>query len=293
MLAVIALLVLAPPNSNGPFFKQPMLLGAHRGGYAEAPESTLAAFTLTARRFPNALLETDATLTQDGEVVLLHDETFDRTTNGRGKPGERTLAQIRELDAGYRFTRDGTSYPFRGKGLRIPTLAEALRATPGSRWLIDIKGGATSAEAVVRVVLAERAEARVLLASFQPAAMSRVRALAPRIPTAYDFTTGMGLLRALRGGDWQAYQPTDPVLSMMVEQVEQFKLTPAEIAKIRAKGIRFQIHTLTTREQVRHWLGVGVDSILASDPAMLAEEIRAFESGRSRTSASAEGRHAQ
>jgi glycerophosphoryl diester phosphodiesterase len=112
---------------------------AHRGGSHLAPENTLAAFTLGARYGANAL-ETDIQLTRDGEVVTIHDATVDRTTDGTGLVASSTLAELRRLDAGFRFTPDGgATYPMRGQGISIPTLAEVFAAFPTLRINIDLK----------------------------------------------------------------------------------------------------------------------------------------------------------
>src|SRR5690606_27032783 len=114
---------------------------AHRGGAALWPENTLAAFE-GALSLGYRYIETDVHITKDGRIVCFHDETLDRTTDGRGPLAALTLDQLRELDAGYRLTshdgRDG-EHPFRGKGLTVPTLEEALALDPDLRLNLEIK----------------------------------------------------------------------------------------------------------------------------------------------------------
>lgn len=248
-----------------------MLFGLHRGGTKTFPENTAFAFQEAGFRYPDAILETDATVTKDGHAVLLHDDTVDRTTNGTGRIQDLTLAEVRKLDAAYRFTRDGgKSFPLRGAGVTVPTLSEALKAAPRSRFLIDLKPGRGVPDAVAAAIRAENAEQRVLVASFVPAHIRRFRELMPQVPVAYDFETGAKLLSALRGPNWESYQPQASLVTMMKEQVPQFRVTPSEVAKIRAKGIRFQIHTLTSSAEVAEWSKVGVDGMLVDDPALLS-----------------------
>lgn len=105
-------------------------LFAHRGASEQAPENTLAAFE-RAVALGASYLETDARLTRDGEVVLLHDADVERTTDGSGRIDELDLAELRRLDAGHRFSPDGgRSFPFRGSGVRVPRLAELLETLP-------------------------------------------------------------------------------------------------------------------------------------------------------------------
>jgi glycerophosphoryl diester phosphodiesterase len=268
MALLVAALAMVPVK---PFFARPFLLGAHRGGVRTGPENTALAFRETARRYPDMLLETDARLTKDGRVVLLHDETVDRTTDGKGKIASLTFAEVRRLDAGYRFSPDGNTFPYRAKDVRIATLEEALDAAPTHRFEIDLKD-ATVADRVADILIRKNATDRVLFASFVPAAMAKIRERLPNAATCYDFGNGARLLAALRGSGWDAYQPEADVLSMMKEQVAQYRLTDAEIQRIRAKGIKFQIHTLDEPEEIRRWLRVGVDSILTDRPDVLGLE---------------------
>ena len=98
---------------------------AHRGASASAPENTLEAFRLAVESGAGGL-EFDVHMTSDGEIVVLHDPTVDRTTDGTGPVSGMSLAEVRRLDAGYRFASEGAN-PYRGKGVRVPTLAEVLR----------------------------------------------------------------------------------------------------------------------------------------------------------------------
>jgi glycerophosphoryl diester phosphodiesterase len=137
---------------------------AHRGASGSAPENTLPAFRLAVEQGADAF-EFDVRLTLDGVPVLLHDATVDRTTNRTGLLRTFTVEQLRNVDAGARFTRDrGRSYPFRGADVRIPTLQEVLRAFPEMPCMVEIKE-AEAQEAVRRVLLEENAVDRCVLAS--------------------------------------------------------------------------------------------------------------------------------
>lgn len=247
-------------------------IGLHRGGYADWPENTVAGFVRAAALHPHLLLETDVTSTKDGVPVLLHDDTVDRTTNGTGPISEMTLSQVKALDAGYRFRDRSGAYSWRGRGVTIPTLAEALQAAPRHRFLIDLKPASDPA-AVIRVIREERAMDRVILASFLPAKIAQARRLAPAIPTAYDPLQGMRLLGALRGQGWEAYQPQAPILSLMKEHIEEFRITDEELRRIRAKGILIHLHTLANDGEVARWGGL-VDGYLTGDPRLLPAAAR-------------------
>jgi glycerophosphoryl diester phosphodiesterase len=157
---------------------------AHRGASGSAPENTLQAFELAVRQGADAF-ELDVRLTADEVAVVVHDPTLERTTGRLDSVASRTLAQLRQADAGARFSPDGgRTFPFRGAGVLIPTLAEVLRAFPNVAVLVDIKEARGQA-AVRQVLLQERAVDRCVLASDESAALAGLdadfsRAASPR-----------------------------------------------------------------------------------------------------------------
>ena len=114
-------------SSNHHFFTGPSpRLFAHRGASALAPENTIESFRL-AQQHGAPYVELDVHLSRDSEPVVIHDHSVSRTTGRRGRVENMTLAELRKLDAGYKFSTDhGRTFPFRGKGLQIPTLDESL-----------------------------------------------------------------------------------------------------------------------------------------------------------------------
>lgn len=254
------------------FRQKPLVLGAHRGGKDMWPENTLLAYKEAARQWPDILLEGDLQLTSDGQVVLMHDHTVDRTTNGTGLVKDKTLAELKALDAGHHFTRDrGKTFPYRGQGVTIPTLAELFEALPEHRYIFELKEGAGLAEAAVEVIRKAGLQERVILASFNPILIQEVKKIAPEIPTCYDYPGAMVLLTTLRQGDWDAYQPTDLMLSVPDNLQSRFNIQPDEIKKIREKGILYQVHTLNRVDEMRAALEYGADSILTDRPDLLHE----------------------
>ena len=251
---------------------RPMLLGAHRGGKGEWPENTVFAYSEAAKKYPDILLEGDLRLSQDGVVVVVHDATADRTTDGSGAVKDMTLAQLKALDAGYRFTPDeGKMFPFRGKGIVIPTLEEVLQAIPKNRFLLELKDGEGLAVKVTAILRKYKAGERILIASFKPELMAAMRKQMPEIATCYDRGGALALLSALRVGDWDAYKPTARMLSLPKHYVTQFKLTTEEFRRMQEKGVLVQVHTLNTIEEISHFMAMGVDSILTDYPGLLAQ----------------------
>jgi glycerophosphoryl diester phosphodiesterase len=137
---------------------------AHRGASGLAPENTLEAFELAIQQGADAL-ELDVHLSRDGAPVVIHDPTLERTTDRTGAVRAQALVDLRAADAGYRFTLDrGRTFPFRGQGVRIPTLGEVLWTFPRTPILIEIKDPAVQ-PAVQRVLVTEGATERCVLAS--------------------------------------------------------------------------------------------------------------------------------
>lgn len=263
----------APPPAK-PYFARPFTLGAHRGGGALWPENTIEAYQTVAARWPDALLEGDVQLTADGAVVILHDDTVDRTTNGAGRIVEMTLEQVKRLDAGYRFSPDGgKTFPYRGKGITIPLLGEALAACPRSRFLIELKDQPRIAEATVRVLEEAGAVDRVALASFNPALIQKARDLEPNLIRCYDIAEGITMLAALRGTEWSRYRPVADLLAIGKDLIRTFNVQLAELRAIRDKGIPVLVYTINDPETMRAYLDAGVSALLSDRPDLLAEVI--------------------
>jgi glycerophosphoryl diester phosphodiesterase len=168
------------------------LVIAHRGDSAHRPENTLASFA-SALEIGAAYAEFDVHLTRDGEVVVIHDATLDRTTNGQGAVANLTLAEIRSFSAGYP-ARFGSTYA----GERVPTLGEVLGLLRDRALaMIEIKPAAVTDDAeggieahVVEEVRKARMEKEVALISFERRALVRCRTLAPEMLRGHLFERG-------------------------------------------------------------------------------------------------------
>jgi glycerophosphoryl diester phosphodiesterase len=143
------------------------LVIGHRGAAAEAPENTLPSFARALELGADAL-ELDVHLAADGQVVVLHDATLDRTTDARGPVAARTAAELARVDAGARLPA------WRGMGAHVPRLAEVLEAFPAVPLLIEIKAGAVQ-DALARLLVAQRAVERCVIAAADHDAMARFR----------------------------------------------------------------------------------------------------------------------
>jgi glycerophosphoryl diester phosphodiesterase len=123
-----------PPN---PFRSGRTLNIAHGGGDGLFPENTMYAYEQSVV-VGSEVIDVDVRLSKDGQPVAIHDSVVDRTTNGRGKVEMLTVAKLKSLDAGYRFAK-GKQFPFRGRGIVVPTLDELLQRFPKLLFSLDLK----------------------------------------------------------------------------------------------------------------------------------------------------------
>jgi len=149
-----------------PDLKRPLVI-AHRGGANLWPENTLLAFT-RAYETGADVLELDVRPSSDGRIVVIHDETVERTSDGRGRVDAMTLQALKRLDMAYYFKPVGDHvFPLRGKGVTLPTLEELFRELPDSHFNIEIKVNSPPfAMKVLRLIETYGMRDRVLLASF-------------------------------------------------------------------------------------------------------------------------------
>lgn len=248
---------------------EPLLI-AHRGGGDLRPEETLPAFE-NAAALGADVLELDVHTTADGEVVCLHDDTVDRTTDGTGAVHGLTLAEVRALDAGYRFTTDGgATFPYRATGVTVPTLAEVLAAHPAAWFSIEIKQTEPDiVDAVLAVVDASGAASHVVLVSFADSVVADIRARRP------DLVTGMSLSEIftfvmLRPANEATYVPPSTIA-----QIPFGNVTAPIVERAERFGIRLHAWTVNDRATMERLLDLGTHGIMTDDPALLAEVIAA------------------
>jgi glycerophosphoryl diester phosphodiesterase len=172
---------------------------AHRGASAQAPENTMEAFRLGVEAGADAI-ELDVHRTADGQLAVIHDEHLDRTTDRSGAVAGLTMEEVRQADAGARFSRpDDSGFPYAHRGLRVPTLPEVLEWLPdGIGLIVEIKARAAS-DAVVAAVAdhAVLRDGRLRVISFDEQAIDRVRELDADILTGYLVVPGQPIEAAM------------------------------------------------------------------------------------------------
>jgi glycerophosphoryl diester phosphodiesterase len=242
---------------------------AHRGASAQAPENTLEAFRLAGA----GGLELDVRMTRDGEVVVIHDATVDRVTDGSGAVAGMTLEEIRRLDAGYRFSPDGgRTFPYRGQGVRIPTLAEVYEGFPDARVNADIKEAQPGVEeAVLRVIQRAAAEERTLIASTDHAVLRRFRKVSGgRISTGASRREIAAFYALSRLHLEALVSPAYEALQVPVEHWGITLVTPRFLGAAHSRRVGVDVWTINDAAEMRRLLDLGVDVIMTDYPEVLA-----------------------
>ena len=236
-------------------YNRPLLIG-HRGYPAKFPENTLASFegAIQARC---DMVELDVTLTRDRKVVVIHDDTLDRTTSGKGSVRAHTLEEIKRLDAGSWFDpRFATE--------RVPELFEVMKLTTG-RCMVNIEIKASAFEAadptdavehqVVKLVKTSGAMGRVIVSSFDKRILQRIAAMQdpPAIAYISDHRADQRVLEMLLAMRAFSFHPRFKVLSR--EQVDL----------MHAAGIKVFPWTINTPQEAENLLAMGVDGLICND----------------------------
>jgi len=228
---------------------------AHRGASALAPENTMAAFERAIELGADAI-EFDLHLSRDGELVVIHDDTLDRTTDGNGPVHERSLEEIKRLDAGRWFGEDFASQ-------RIPTLMEMLDRFAGKVPLaLEVKAGSSFfpgiEEKVVSALRQYQAIGQAAIASFDHYALRRLKETEPTIRTA-ALLVGRPVSIAALAGDAKA----DAVA------LERSLVTKTDVEACHAAGLQLVVWVVNDPAQMRHFIGLGVDGIITDRPDLL------------------------
>jgi glycerophosphoryl diester phosphodiesterase len=254
-----------------PFFGARPQVFAHRGGCDLGPENTIAAFDIGMSTGADGL-ELDVHLSADGVVVVHHDTTLERTTNGSGPIAARTADELAWVDAGYWFTRGG-EYPFRGRGIGVPTLREVLARYRDVPTIIEIKVyTAAMGDAVAAEIRRADACDYVCVAGYGLASARAARAALPGVPSSASqpevrIAVYRSILRCpIRSAPYQTYQ--------VPEKAEATRIVSARfIRHAHAAGLKVQVWTVDEEADMRRLLEWGIDGLISNRPD-LAVRVR-------------------
>jgi glycerophosphoryl diester phosphodiesterase len=265
---------MAPPTKPYLALPSPWLV-AHRGGSGVAPENTLAAFDRAATLGADCI-ETDVRLSRDGVVMVFHDEETLALTGTPGTIEARTAAEIEALDAAFAWSEDGgVNFPLRGAGLRVPTLAEALRRYPRMRFNVDAKSADPAlADALARVVREARAEERVCVGSFFDGQAERLGALLPGVCRFLPEGAATRHVLAAKSGAAPVGLPAGYDLADLPARMGDLTVVePPVVEHFHRLGIPVHVWTVDDEDEMRALLDLGVDGIVTDRPDVLARVL--------------------
>jgi glycerophosphoryl diester phosphodiesterase len=237
------------------------LLIAHRGGSLEAPENTMAAFR-HAIGLGVRYVELDVQMTRDGELVVIHDETLDRTTDGTGPVQGYTLDEIRRFDAGAKFSPEYS-------GERIPTLREVLELCleAGVGVVVELKAPHVNRGLEERVapLLAEmhtRGSENNYCISFDHTSIRRMRELDPALPLGYLY-------------EWNApsFVTADETVQAVCPYFASALAMPEQVEEAHRLGKHVFVYTVNEADQMRALAAAGIDGMVSDRPTLLLETL--------------------
>jgi glycerophosphoryl diester phosphodiesterase len=259
-----------------------------QGGAWESPSSTL--FAIERARAAGATgIELDVHATADGELVVCHDATVDRTTPATGNIADFTLAELRQLDFSYWFIpgadvtpdRPAADYPYRGRApgdatFGIATLREVLEQFPGVVLNLDIKQTAPVVppyeESLARLLAEFGRQDDVIVASFLDSATDTFRAFAPGVATSAGTSATAEFWRAVQQG---ADLPVSPVAAFQVPERMGDLVVVDDAFVAAAHGCGKAVHVWTVNEaaDMERLVGLGVDGIISDRPTTLCKVL--------------------
>ncbi len=228
----------------------------------------MAAFRRAVDEWDADMLEMDVRLTADRRVVVIHDETVDRTTDGQGRIRDMTWAQARELDAGNRFRSPGGGAPWRSRGVRLPLFEEVLEAFPEVRMIVEPKAAETAGP-LVRLIRAAGAEGRVLVgAEFEDSRVGARGYSGPWGASRRQVVPFWILHRFGPAGRWHA--PAADGFQLPERSGRLRVVTPALLRAARAANMPVYVWTVDDPADMRRLLAWGADGIMTDRPDLLA-----------------------
>lgn len=268
------LVIIAEPAPDHPFFKDDdhLLVMAHRGGGGLAPENTITAFR-NAVEIGTDVLEMDVRLTKDGTLVVFHDSTVNRTTNGVGTVRSFALPEMKRLDAGHSWTPDsGLTYPYRGQGITVPTLAEVFEVFPDIRMSIEIKQADPAAATTLCDLISDYGEiSKVLVASEHDEVLDELRRVCPDVATSAskDEATFFFVLNMFGLG--LVYSPSAEALQVPEFSDETRVVTEEFVEAAHDRNMEVHVWTVNEIADMRRLVDMGVDGIITDYPDRLLE----------------------
>lgn len=257
------------PAADRTVFKQessrPLVI-AHRGGAGLAPENTLYAFERAAGLGVD-VIELDVRSTSDGVLVVIHDSTVERTTDGKGRVGEMTLDELKKLDAGYRWSPDGgKTFPLRENGIKVPTLQEVFTAFPKMKFNIEPKQQPLSlVKPLCQIIREQEMTDRVVIGSFTQSILDEFRSECTTVATSASTSEVGKFLAMYKTGLSKAFNP-----AMQALQVPELAgVTKEFVEAAHERNLKVHVWTVNETADMQRLIEMGADGIMTDYPDRL------------------------
>ena len=281
LLVIIGLVIVemfvSPRAPEKTYFEnapRPLVI-AHQGGDGLWPSNTLFAFE-HATELGVDVLEMDIHMTKDGVLVVSHDETVDRLTDGKGLIREKTLAEVQSFDAAYDWSPldDDAEFPYRGQGIAIPTLESVFERFPDYRMNIEIKqSDPPIVQPFCDLIRKRHMENKVLVASFHDEDLAKFRETCPEVATSGSqgqIKTFVYLHLVFLG---RLYSPNFSDVQVPIESSGITILTSRFVKVAHARGLWVDAWTIDDPAEMQMLIEIGVDGIITDRPDLLMEVL--------------------
>lgn len=262
-------------RAEHPYYSEFLGPGPHVHAHAGAdhlwPGNTMLAFTNSAELGVD-VLELDTQITEDGVLVVIHDDTVDRTTDGSGRVDSMTLAELRQLDAAANWAGPDGDHPYRGQGLEVPTLREVLGAFPGQGVNIDMKADDERVPAATcDLIRVTGRQESVMVASFIQDNLREFRELCPEVATSAGPTEVRDFLLLNLLGLGRATSPQAAAFQVPVKQGNIPVVNGIFARGLHERNVRLEVWTINDAAEMERLFDLGADAIITDRPDLALE----------------------
>ena len=244
---------------------------AHRGSRILWPENTWHAFDAAVEELGYRYIETDVQVSRDGVVVVFHDETLERTTNGTGKVADWDWEDLATLDAAYTFSPDGDDFPLRGTGVGISRLDDTFERYPDTYFNIDLKAKG-AAWGVAEVIARTSRHDTVMVGSFSDRKLARFRRITKgAVATSAGPQAAMSMYAASRLGKTVHLAPSAYQLPPLIRGAA---VDGRMVRSVHAADAQIHVWTINEPQEMHRLLDLGVDGIVTDRPDLLNDVVK-------------------
>ncbi|MGE5222999.1 MAG: glycerophosphodiester phosphodiesterase [Omnitrophica WOR_2 bacterium] len=250
------------------------LVISHQGGDRVWPGNTMYAFQKSVEMGVD-VIETDLRRTKDGVLVISHDESVDRISNGKGLITDLTFDELKGLDAAYNWSTDGgKSFPYRGQGITYTSLDEVFKTFPEMRFNVDMKQAEPPMEeAFCQLIRRYQRRDITLAASFSHKTIAAFRKLCPEVTTAADETETRNFVFLNFAYLGRLYSPAFKAFQVPVRSGSIPIITRHFVEAAHERNLRVDVWTVDDPKEMKYLIDLGVDGIMSDRPDLLMEVV--------------------